>query len=231
MPRIRQVYFFVLCIAIGIILQMEGNAYASSHPLANDAPAPGVRVQEVSKNTAAEKAGLQKGDIILGWSRGQENGKIETPFDFDWVDIEQRPRGELVLTGTRASVKKTWALSNQSWGIKTSPVYQGRLLQVFQHSQALLKAGKKLAAAKYWTTTVAPLPANSWLPAWSAYYSAKLYQYANDISSADSAYQQAATLSANLDKLVQARIAKCGQGDLCCDYFRPGDSLGYQSLS
>jgi CHAT domain-containing protein/Tfp pilus assembly protein PilF len=216
MPRNRQVYFFVLCIAIGIILQMEGSAYASSRPLANDALAPGVRVQEVSKNTAAERAGLQKGDIILGWSRGQENGKIETPFDFDWVDIEQRPRGELVLTGTRASVKKTWALSNQSWGIKTSPVYQGRLLQVFQHSQALLKAGEKTAAAKYWTTTSAPLPATSWLPAWSAYYSAKLYQYANDISSADSAYQQAARLSANLDKPVQARIAKWW-GDLYCD--------------
>jgi CHAT domain-containing protein/Tfp pilus assembly protein PilF len=186
---------------------MGSHAYAASQQLANDAPAPGVRVLSVDKNSAAEKAGLQKGDIILGWSRGQESGKIETPFDFGWVDIEQRPRGEMVLTGTRAGERKSWVLKDENWSMDTAPVYKGRLLQVFEQTQALLAAGKKLEAAKYWSNASAPLPESSWLPAWSAYYSGNLFAKGMDVRAADSAYQQATALSANLNIVAQARIA------------------------
>jgi len=44
-------------------------------------PRPGVIVEIVAKESAAEKAGVQTGDILVGWTRGDASGKIDSPFD------------------------------------------------------------------------------------------------------------------------------------------------------
>jgi len=59
---------------------------------------PGVVVEEVEAGREGDRAGLKVGDVILGWSRGDAAGKIESPFDYMWVEIEQRPRSEVRWT-------------------------------------------------------------------------------------------------------------------------------------
>ncbi len=40
----------------------------------------GVLVETVSGNYAAERAGLQPGDLLLDWRRGAASGNIESPL-------------------------------------------------------------------------------------------------------------------------------------------------------
>src|SRR5713226_9444747 len=48
---------------------------------------PGVVVEEVKKNSAADQARIQAGDVILSWSRGDAKGQIESPFDVSLIEI------------------------------------------------------------------------------------------------------------------------------------------------
>ncbi len=53
---------------------------------------PGITVESVAKYFEAEKAGLQAGDVLLSWSRGDAKGEIKSPFDLSAIEIEQAPR-------------------------------------------------------------------------------------------------------------------------------------------
>src|SRR5471030_841883 len=111
---------------------------------------PGVVVEEVEAGREGDKAGLKVGDVILGWSRGDAAGKIESPFDYIWVDIEQRPRSEVMLDGMRADKKVTWTLGRGEWGLTAGPVFTGRLHDVYSKARGMAKAGRRSASAKYW---------------------------------------------------------------------------------
>ena len=59
----------------------------------------GIIVEEVTKGSEAEKAGLQEGDVLMRWIRGDAKGEIESPFDIAWIEIEQTQRGVVTLEG------------------------------------------------------------------------------------------------------------------------------------
>src|SRR5437762_10286987 len=71
--------------------------------------AAGVVVEEVVKESAAAKAGLQPGDLIVSWSRAPAppanpeaaQGAIASPFDLSDVEVDQAPRGPVILAGRR----------------------------------------------------------------------------------------------------------------------------------
>lgn len=69
---------------------------------------PGIVVEWVAKDSAAEKAGLKEGDILLRWSRGENKGIFESPFDLSEVNIEERPRGNVTIDGLRGTGHQTW---------------------------------------------------------------------------------------------------------------------------
>jgi len=48
---------------------------------------PGIVVEEVTKNSEGEKAGLQQNDILLTWSRGDAKGEIKSQFDLSGIEI------------------------------------------------------------------------------------------------------------------------------------------------
>ena len=81
----------------------------------------GVVIETVKKNSEAEKAGLQEGDILLRSARGAAQGEIESPFDLSWIEIEQAPRGAVTIEGLRGADKKVWTLGPGSWGIEARP--------------------------------------------------------------------------------------------------------------
>ena len=71
------------------------------HVRAARAAQAGVVVEEVSKGSAAEKAEIRAGDILVAWDRPanppanpeKAEGTIESVFDWMWLEIEQGPRG------------------------------------------------------------------------------------------------------------------------------------------
>jgi hypothetical protein len=58
---------------------------------------PGVVIEKVAKNSEAEKAGVEAGDILLNWVRADVKGQIVSPFDLAGIEIEEEPRVLLLL--------------------------------------------------------------------------------------------------------------------------------------
>src|SRR5262245_47308212 len=114
---------FVLA-ALCLILMIDAHAFT---PLQSSQH--GVFVEEVTNDGAAAKAGIQPGDIILGWSRaaGQPanpeaaQGAINFPFDLTEVEVEQPPRGTVALNGTRESRNISFVLAPGAWRIRVRP--------------------------------------------------------------------------------------------------------------
>src|SRR5262249_32295319 len=59
----------------------------------------GVVVEKIVPHGEAEKAGLQEGDILLAWSRGESRGEIQSPFDIMDIESEQGRLGGAKLEG------------------------------------------------------------------------------------------------------------------------------------
>ncbi|HEY2171575.1 MAG TPA: hypothetical protein VGJ30_18260, partial [Candidatus Angelobacter sp.] len=66
---------------------------------------PGVVVEKIEKNSAAEQSGLREGDILLTWARGEAHGTLDTTIDFSWLQLEQAPRGAVTIYGTRRGMR------------------------------------------------------------------------------------------------------------------------------
>ena len=154
----------------------------------------GVLVEEVAKNSAAEKAGLQEGDVLLSWRRGDATGDIESPFDISNLAIEQGPRGMVLLKGERRTEESTWTINSPGpWGMKTRPFLSGNLLSSYLEGLKLAQAKKWIEAAEQWRTVAGqmdgstPLPIRLWLLAQVADAFSQARQWKN----ADEVYQQA----------------------------------------
>src|SRR5450432_831682 len=176
---------------------------------------PGVVVEEVEAGREGDKAGLKVGDVILGWSRGDATGNIESPFDYIWIDIEQRPRGEVTLDGMRADQKMTWMLGRGEWGLTADPIFVGRLKGIYAKANQLANGGRQSDAARYWLKNCGVLPHEKWLPAWSQFYAALLFRQSDDVVRADDAYRLAVKLAADAGIVAKSRILNSWGGMYC----------------
>jgi CHAT domain-containing protein/Tfp pilus assembly protein PilF len=111
---------------------------------------PGIVVESVAKHSEGDKAGLSEGDLILAWSRAQSRGEIRSPFDLTNVEIEQGPRGQVILEGLRGEVKQSWTMGSSTWGIFIRPNLPEKLLTIYSEAQELAKAKKFDQAEQAW---------------------------------------------------------------------------------
>jgi CHAT domain-containing protein/Tfp pilus assembly protein PilF len=117
-------------------------------PVHGDDSQAGVVVEEVAEGSAAAKAGMQPGDVIISWARAPAppanpqaaQGPIASPFDFRDVEVEQAPRGPLVLVGRRGQASMTWAFPPVPFGLQVRPVLPDSLLQLYQEAKELVAA-------------------------------------------------------------------------------------------
>src|SRR5690348_4109376 len=106
-----------------IVLLIYGAGWLHSQtqpqPLSGALAKNGVVVEGIDKTSDGEIAGLQVGDVILGWSRGGPLNAIESPFD--WADLQpaRAAPGPLLLGGSRGATEKVWTLKNGVSGITT----------------------------------------------------------------------------------------------------------------
>src|SRR6267154_94355 len=96
---------------------------------------PGVVVEEVKKNSAADQARIQAGDVLLSWSRGDAKGQIESPFDVSLMEFEQVPRGTVTLDGLRGTEKRTWTLGPYARWIQARPAFSESLLAIYSEGR------------------------------------------------------------------------------------------------
>jgi CHAT domain-containing protein/Tfp pilus assembly protein PilF len=119
---------------------------------------PGVVVEEVSKGSAGERAGILAGDILLGWERPANplgnpetaEGKIDSVFDWLWVEIEQGPRAAVTVRGERARKSTTFDVASGSWGIKVRPRFDEEALQAYLQGREAVGAKQLEKGLSLW---------------------------------------------------------------------------------
>lgn len=215
-PRLRIVFVAVFCfnLAVGLAIHAQAARAATDRPvkagitLAEQKEPrllPGVVVEKVERNSEAEKAGLREGDVILSWSRGDQQEKVESPFDIAWLDIEQRPRGVVTVQGFRDGQVRSWKLSPVYWSLDVRPNFSGALLRYFQDRNKKKKtaqgAEQLISAANH---PAAAEPA--WLRSWLLLRAADSFQKAGQWQKAHHLYQRAEEHAMKCDPRVQAEI-------------------------
>ena len=80
-----------------VLVSFLGQHCFGQAPAASPDLRPGIVVERVAKDSAAEKAGIKQGDVLLRWSRGESKGAFESPFDLSEMNIEERPRGNVTI--------------------------------------------------------------------------------------------------------------------------------------
>jgi len=117
--------------------------------------APGVVVEEGS--TIPAVASLCAGDVIVGWSRGEERGSIDSPFDLRWVGLEPLARGEVTLTVVRDDSRTTIAIPPSAWplDIAVRPPLDPTAAALYEEGRSLARAKAIDAAVEKWRELLA----------------------------------------------------------------------------
>src|SRR5262249_53147307 len=132
---------------------------------------------------------LRPGDIILSWERGGKTGTIDSPFDLDLVDSEQRPLGRVILHGLRDGVDQAWKMGPSWWEIEARPNFIETIYRKYQYALRQARNGKRM-------TPLAIVPQQSsesatWVPVWVSFRVGQSLAENNRWSQADAAYKEA----------------------------------------
>src|SRR5579871_5606290 len=96
---IAKLAWFTLLFLASFMNTQTGTPDKTVEPCASEEA--GVVVETVANYSEGEKVGIANGDVIRAWTRGDVKGKIRSPFDLIEVELEQQPRGQVTLEGTR----------------------------------------------------------------------------------------------------------------------------------
>jgi CHAT domain-containing protein/Tfp pilus assembly protein PilF len=172
-----------------------------------DTVKPGVVVMTAAKGSESDKAGLQEGDILLGWSRGEHHGTIESPFDVLSLEAEERVLGRLVIAGLRGTEPHEWVMGEDVWRLRTRPNFPEPILALYRGSTEPIKAGKLKEAVEAWRGVAGPNPA-AWLMSWLFLDAALALTTARDWEQSDEAFQQSVKAAAGARPEVAAFILR-----------------------
>jgi CHAT domain-containing protein/Tfp pilus assembly protein PilF len=120
---------------------------------------PGVVVEDVANASAGEKAGLRPGDVLLAWQRPanpsanpeKAEGKIESVFDWMWVEMEHGPRGTVKVSGERDGRPLTIEVPRGLWGVKVRPRLDEKTLNIYLEGKAAIDARTLESGAALWS--------------------------------------------------------------------------------
>ena len=99
---------------------LAGVACTSLSP-SDDRRASGLVVEKVKAGSDVAAAGVQVGDVLLSWRRGDVGGELVSPFDLDQVRVEEAPRGAVTLSGRRGEAAASFTLAEGDWDLEARP--------------------------------------------------------------------------------------------------------------
>jgi CHAT domain-containing protein len=154
---------------------------------------PGIVIEKFDDEYSASKnAGMQEGDVLLSWSRGDAAGRLDSPFDLSLVANDQAYRGTVTYVGLRGTESRKWTVSKQYWGTTIRPNFSDAALVKYRETLKMAEAGQP-DASEHWKALVDdPRSARfPWLRAWILGETARLLAQAQHRKESDDAYQQA----------------------------------------
>jgi CHAT domain-containing protein/Tfp pilus assembly protein PilF len=132
---------------------------------ARESPRGGAVVEEIAPGSAAARAGLAPGDLLLAWERAASPpanprpaaGTIGSPFDLVEVEIEEAPRGAFRLTGRREGETRSWEMPPDDWGLTAAPRFQGSSQREYGRGRSEIAAGRTTRGIARWQRLAAAL--------------------------------------------------------------------------
>jgi CHAT domain-containing protein/Flp pilus assembly protein TadD len=168
----------------------------------------GLIVEQVITNSQAQRAGVQPGDVLLGWKRGSLYGDFQSPFDLAYIFLEQAPRGPITITAIRGGNPLQWQFGSDSWGFSARPNFCEPLLSSYRQSERWFGSGKLAKATDGLRVSAAGLPSDSppWLRPWLLSHAGKILVGAREWELADAVYQEALAQAADAGSVVRAEL-------------------------
>ena len=110
----------------------------------------GVIVDRVPVDSPAYAAGVREGDLIQGWIRPPnppvhpegDEGPIRTAFGWWHMEVEQGPRGPVILTGERDGEEIRHEVFLEDWGATVRPRMTEDLLKAYGEGERLQASGR-----------------------------------------------------------------------------------------
>ena len=198
MPNSVSSWFRALTIIIvwahpGAIVSSFGQAAGPSQADSLSAPySAGIVIEELNHKAAPDLGGLQEGDVLLGWSRGEDHGTLDSPFSFLELTYEQWPKGKVTLWGRRGLEERKWVLAWQYWAITVRPNFEGAALEVYLRGRRLEQSGNVAGAERTWDTLTGSHHSEiPWLSAWLKYKVALGFSRKKQLRESDHAFASA----------------------------------------
>ncbi len=161
----------------------------------------GVVLNEVKRDSVLGKAGLKSGDLLHAWKRPANPpsnpeavlGKIRSPFDWLDLEIEQAPRGPVLLLGSRDGEAITFLVKSGPWGAGVRPILPPTLEDAYSEGETKLKAGNIQSAVRQWESVLADpsLASDRNSKAWVLYKVGKAWAGGSNWQQAIDSYREA----------------------------------------
>jgi CHAT domain-containing protein/Tfp pilus assembly protein PilF len=201
----RSVIFLFLVQGIGLFACAQRSPSAAvASPLLRE----GLVVENVSKNSVAQRAGIRPGDLLRSWERARSTGEFDSPYDLAYIFLEQAPRGPLTLSAVRGHERLKWTLGSDAWGISVRPNFEEPLLSIYLQAGEFFKAGRLDEAMERFRAAAALASATDspWLAAWFLSHAGKLLLGTQRWDLADAAYAEAIGKAADAAPFVRAEL-------------------------
>jgi CHAT domain-containing protein len=118
----------------------------------------GVVIETVVAVSGPEKAGAREGDVFRAWTRlanppanpEPASGMLESPFDWQWMEIEQAPRGTVELRGERQGKPLVLQVPIGLWNAEVRPVLPAGLEDLYRRGKELVDKEQVEEGVTWW---------------------------------------------------------------------------------
>ena len=118
----------------------------------------GVVVEAIHRNSVFHRAGVQKEDLFFGWQRlpnppenpTGDRGKLRSYFHWKKVELEQAPRGQIVLLGERKGNPIKVPVPPGPWKISVMPYLNPASRQLFERGNQFVHQGRFEKGFELW---------------------------------------------------------------------------------
>ena len=141
-------------LAFGFVIAAMAGLVPSLAAQSREVPREGLVVIDAPSTSSLEQAGLERGDILLSWQRGNASGLLRWPHGLAEAETEQAPWGVVRLTGWRAGQPMTWQMPPVRWNVRTRPALSPYLLTLYEEGARKAAAREPEAAAESWLAAV-----------------------------------------------------------------------------
>lgn len=159
-------------------------------------PVSGVVVEDVAKGSAADRAGIGPGDVIVSWRAEPDDpgtGVTGSPFELARAELERALRGPVTLVGRHEGEPRSWRLATGAWGLTSRPQLDGRLLALHEEARRLVDEVRVGEAAIRWRSAAgeANKTTDGWIGDWFLWRAADSLATSKAWTEAEAAYEEA----------------------------------------